>query len=368
LSSLSVAIAGASAQPTAYASINRVWTAGLRARGIDAHLAPNLAAIDRGYDVVIHHDYQDPFGELRRPPPDRARRFIAVRTWDFGPYPKRWAEVANESCDELWVHSGWVAEQAATGGVETARIHVVPHGVDAAVLAPEGPSFDFGPDATAGGEGRFVFLFVGAAVTRKGVDILLDAYGRAFTASDPVTLVIKDHGGDVFYRGVGLAGAIAAFSESNTAPDLLYIDDYLEAERLAALYRSCDAGVFPYRAEGFAMPILEAMACATPSIVPRFGACLDFCDDATSFPIPARRIKLSVLRTMQFNTLGFREEVAEVDFCEVDPSILAAEMRRVAALGPEALAETGAAAAAKARGFTWAATLDRIEARLRSGF
>jgi glycosyltransferase involved in cell wall biosynthesis len=367
LSALSVAIAGASERPTAYASINRIWTDGLRARGIDADLVPNIAALDRAYDVVIHHDYQDPFGELRRPAPERARRFVAVRTWDFGPYPKRWAEVADGECDELWVHSQWVARQAAAGGVDPSRIHVVPHGVDEVVLAPQGPRFDFGPDAPAGRAGRFVFLFVGAAVTRKGVDVLLDAYGKAFTDHEAVTLVIKDHGGDVFYRGVGLGDAIAAFGAREGAPDLVYLDAYLAADDLAALYRSCDAGVFPYRAEGFAMPILEAMACGTPSIVPRFGACLDFCDDGTAFPIAARRIKLPVLRNLQFNTLGFREEVTEVDFCEVDPAVLAAEMRRVAALDRTALATIGAAAAARARDFTWAATIDRIEARLVAG-
>jgi glycosyltransferase involved in cell wall biosynthesis len=232
-------------------------------------------------------------------------------------------------------------------------------------MNPQGPRFDFGPGTRAGDPDRFVFLFVGAAVARKGVDILLDAYGRAFTSSDPVTLVIKDHGGDVFYQGVGLGDAIAAFRSRPGAPELHYLDAYLEPARLAALYRSCHAGVFPYRAEGFALPILEAMACGTPVIAPRFGACLDFCDDQTAFLVPARRIRLPVARNLQFNTLGFREEVQEVDFCEVDPGVLATEMRRVAALGPRAR-EVGSAAAERARAFSWPATIERIRERLES--
>jgi glycosyltransferase involved in cell wall biosynthesis len=362
LTALRVAIVGQSERPTAYAAVNRVWARGLAARGLDVHLVPALASLDRGYDRVIHHDYSDHFATLRRP--DTAR-LIAVRTWDFGPYPRRFAEVVNGECDELWVHTRWVADQAAAGGIERSKTHVVPHGVDTEVMQPEGPRFDFEMGSRAGDPGRFVFLFVGAAVARKGVDVLLDAYGRAFTTDDPVTLVIKDHGGDVFYQGVRLAEAIAAFRARPGSPDLHYLDTYLEPDRLAALYRSCDAGVFPYRAEGFAMPILEAMACGTPAIAPRFGACLDFCDDDTAFLVKARRIRLPVLRNLQFNTLGFREEVDEVDFCEVDPAVLAAEMRGVASLGP-GVREVGAAAAARARDFSWAATIERIRERLES--
>ena len=362
MTSLRVAIVGESERPTAYAAVNRVWAEGLSRRGFDVRLLPSTAALDRRYDRVIHHDYSDHFAELRRPDTER---LIAVRTWDFGPYPRRFAEVVNGACDELWVHSRWTAGQAAAGGVEGSRTHVVPHGVDTGILTADGPRFDFGPGTRAGDADRFVFLFVGAAVARKGVDVLVDAFGRAFAASDPVTLVIKDHRGDVFYQGVGLADRIAAFRARPGAPDLHYLDAYLEPERLAALYRSCHAGVFPYRAEGFAMPILEAMACGTPAIAPRFGACLDFCDDDTAFLVPARRIRLPVARNLQFNTLGFREEVEEVDFCEVDAGVLAAEMRRVASLGSR-VREVGAAAAERARAFSWSATIERIRERLES--
>jgi glycosyltransferase involved in cell wall biosynthesis len=357
-----VAIVGRSQRPTAYASINRVWVEELRRRGVDARVVPSLAAVEPGDDRVIHHDYSDHFATLRRP---GAARLIAVRTWDFGPYPRRFADVVNGQCDELWVHTRWIADQAAAGGVDPGKTHVVPNGVDLELMRADGPRFQFERSARAADPARFRFLFVGAAIARKGVDILLDAYGRAFTANDPVTLVIKDHGGDLFYQGVRLTEEIARFAARPGAPDVHYLDVYLEPDQLAALYRSCDAGVFPYRAEGFAMPILEAMASGTPVIAPRFGACLDFCGDDTAFLVKARRIRLPVLRNLQFNTLGFREEVDAVDFCELDPALLAAEMRRVTMLGPK-LREVGVAAAERARAFSWPAIVERVRERLES--
>ena len=361
---LSVAVVGDAERPTAYTRVNRAWVDGLRAAGHDARLVPTLAHLDGASpDRVIHHDYAFDFAALVRPP---TRRLIAVRTWDFGPFPRRWAEVTGRVCDELWVHSRWTAEQAVASGIEASKVHVVPHGVDPEVLRVEGPPFRFEDRALDDDAGRFVFLFVGAAVARKGVDILLEAYGRAFDAADRVSLVVKDHTRDVFYQGIGLGERIAAFRARPAAPHLHYVDAYLDAPLLAALYRTCDAGVFPYRAEGFAMPILEAMACGTPSIVPRFGACLDFCDDGSAFFVPVRRIRLPVAKTLQFNTLGFREEVEEVDFCEVDPDVLAREMRRVAALPAAELERVGRAAAGRARAFTWQATIDRILERLNA--
>jgi glycosyltransferase involved in cell wall biosynthesis len=357
-----VAIVGAAERPSAYASINRIWRDGLARAGVDVRLVPSVAELgeDR-YDQVIHHDYREHFAGLARP---RTRRLIAVRTWDFGPFPPRWAQVVHDVCDELWVHSRWTAAQAAAGGIDAAKVRVVPHGVDPAVMTPDGPPFLTGERATDL-DGRFKFLFVGAAVPRKGVDVLLAAYGRAFDASDRVALVIKDHSGDVFYQGSTLRERIASFRETAGAPHLVSIDAYLDARDLAALYRACDAAVFPYRAEGFAMPVLESMACGTPPIVPRFGPCLDFCDDESAFFVPARRVRLPVVRNVQFNTLGFREDVEEVDFCEVDPDVLAREMRRVAELDRDRLERKAGAAAAGARRFSWDAAVARIAVLLR---
>ena len=233
-----------------------------------------------------------------------------MRTWDFGPLPRAWAARINARFAQYWAHSRWIAEQARAAGVGEERIRVVPHGVDPLVFRPDGDAYPLD------GRRRFAFLFVGGVCFRKGTDTLLKAYAEAFSANDDVALVIKDHSQDLFYREDTIRQRMADMARDPGAPALVHIDGFLSEADLAALYRACDVAVFPYRAEGFCMPILECMASGTPAIAPRFGACLDFCSDETSYLIPAQRIHVPVHRRFKV-ALGFSDDVDEVDFCEV---------------------------------------------------
>ena len=210
-------------------------------------------------------------------------------------------------------------------------------GIDPGVFNPDGPRYPVTSGKT------FRFLFVGGVSLRKGTDLLLDAYRKAFTRDDDVCLVLKDHSRDLFYRENHARDRIAELRADSVAPEVVHLDDFLPEPELAALYRSCDAAVFPYRAEGFCLPILEAMACGTPAIVPDFGACLDFCTADTSYLVKARRIRAPVARSFSV-ALGFEEVLSEVDFCEVPvdrlvqtlqavPQEAAAERRRKAEAG-----------------------------------
>jgi glycosyltransferase involved in cell wall biosynthesis len=188
------------------------------------------------------------------------------------------------------------------------------------VFTPDGPARALATDR------QFRFLFVGGVSLRKGTDLLLDAYAQAFSRQDDVCLVLKDHSGDLFYRENHARDRIARLRNDPDAPELIHLDDFLPEAELAALYRSCDVAVFPYRAEGFCLPILEAMASGTPSIAPDFGACLDFCSPGTSWLVKPRRIRAPVSRSFSV-ALGFTEVLSEVDFCELPVGRLAEALR-----------------------------------------
>jgi glycosyltransferase involved in cell wall biosynthesis len=338
--------------------VNAEWSARLAARGrfevVD--LPKPTSFSPRPVDVYVHHSYDDEFPTISVP--DEGK-LIAVRTWDFGPFPPSWVAKINDECDRLWVHSAWVKSQAIAGGVQARKVRVIPHGIDERVFTRRGPAY---PVPTTK---RFRFLFVGATILRKGIDILLTAYGEAFNREDDVCLIIKDRPGDLFYRGISFRDRIMERARDRRHPEIAYLYRDLSKEELAALYRAADVAVFPYRAEGFALPILEGMACGLPPIVPRFGASLDYCTSASSFQVTAKRINLPINENLAINTLGFTADVTEVDFSEIPVDELARAMRDAYELSPDRLRIKARRAADRAHGrFTWDHTLARIEREL----
>ena len=98
----------------------------------------------------------------------------AARPWDFGPYPRSWAEIVDRDYDELWVFTTWGRDCAVARRRTPERVRRVPLGVDTQVFQPEGPTHEMTHDAAK------TFLFVGATTDRKGIDILLRAFVAAF--------------------------------------------------------------------------------------------------------------------------------------------------------------------------------------------
>lgn len=294
--------------------------------------------------VWIRHQWPPKFDA----PP--GARWIVMQPWEFSTLRKDFVE-AFKNADEVWTPSTYARDAFVRSGLDFNKVQVVPNGIDPDLFTP------FGSKASLPTSKRFKLLFVGGTIFRKGIDVLLQAYAKAFTAADDVCLVIKDMGGASFYRGQTARATIEEFRQRPEAPEIVYIDRTMKEEEVAELYRACDVLVSPYRGEGFSLPTLEAMACGLPVIVTDGGATDDFVDDDNGWLIPAEPRSLG-------NRIDGHELTGEAFVLEPDVEVLAVLMNRAYDFPAEA-AQKGRVGSLRARTlWTWNRATLKLLSRL----
>ncbi len=176
-------------------------------------------------------------------------------------------------------------------GMQNARAIIVPSEFDAKVFRRHFPNvsvchqyvdehmFKNRAHYRADGSDDFSFLFVGSYGYRKGVDLLLDAFSRAFDNGERVNLTLHcftglEHGaiGDLVQRVRKLPSNISLNIANGT----------VSPAWMARYYNQHDCIVSFSRGEGWCMPLHEALLCEKPIIAPNstsMGECLP--DDGT---------------------------------------------------------------------------------------
>lgn len=323
-------------------------------------------------DVEVRHQWPP---DLR---PSRSGRLAVIQPWEFGAIPREWVEPLQTNVDEVWVPSAHVRDMYLAAGLDGDRVHVVPNGVDLERFTPDGPRLDLAatglapsvaarsgsaggaeaaPAAPASGGAEAAplrFLFVGGAIGRKGVDVLLLAWQQAFGARrrqpgcDDVQLVIKDFGSDGVYRGADRS-VVKALADVGA---IVHLDADLDDDEMAALFRACDVLVHPYRGEGFAMPVLEAMASGLAVIHTAGGPTDEFCPPEAGWRIRSERRAMPGGRVDEYETAG------EPWMLEPDVAHLAELLLAAAEAGADERARRGAIGRSAALRFGW----DRIAA------
>src|SRR5947209_7806502 len=299
--------------------------------------------LPRPADVEVRHQWPPDFS------PAASGRLAVIQPWEFGAVPRDWVEQIEENVDELWVPSAAVRAMYVGSGVDAERVHVIPNGYSPELFGPEGRALEM-PGAGVR------FLFVGGFVPRKGPDVLLDAYARAFAGREDVTLVVKDFGAAGVYRG-GDRSVLEAWVAEARLPRVVHLTDELSGADVAALYRACDVLVHPYRGEGFAMPVLEAMASGLPVIVTAGGPTDEFVPEAAAWRIASSRAHFPEERIDTLHTHG-RPWVLEPDRDHL------VALLREAAADADARGRKGAAGTRAARPLTWSAVGARYRARI----
>jgi glycosyltransferase involved in cell wall biosynthesis len=124
---------------------------------------------------------------------------------------------------------------------------------------------------------------VGKYEQRKGIDLTIEAFAQAYANQPDLELVIKsNYFTNHQEKYDALQGKISDLGLDNVT---LLWGEMTEAQ-LADLYRACDTFVLPTRAEGWGLPLIEAVAAGLPVITTRYSGHMEFLQHVTDSVLP----------------------------------------------------------------------------------
>lgn len=254
---------------------------GLRAAGFDpiAHdLRPLLSvgggrAVDAAFAQpggvwLMHVNAPEAIRALSALPADvwKGRYRIGYWAYELSRIPADWARAA-QAFDELWAPSRFVADAIKASGV-TKPIRIMPHPV----------GFEIAGAAPAPGE-PFTVLAMGdfaSSAERKNLAGAIAIYTRAFT--DPAAhqrMIIKTHSGASSPEAVRTIARLA-----ETRPDISVVDRAMPHADVMQLIGSAHVLLSPHRAEGYGLPLAEALLLGVPVLATGWSGNVDFMADA----------------------------------------------------------------------------------------
>ena len=268
---------------------------------------------------------------------------MALFFWEESLVPAATVETLCAGFDAVLAPSSFVARALVNSGMRRPVI-TLGHAPGLAGLEALG---------AAAKEGPFTFLHVSSAFPRKGIDALLAAWRIAFTADEPVRLVLK-----VFPNPHNeVAGQMDALHANGSMAPVDLIDADLTDTALHTLFAQADAMVLPTRGEGYNLVAAEAMAAGIPLITTAYGGHMDFCPPGSA-RLVARRIAASGSHLATPHSLWAEPDVAD----------LAAALREAFVAGRGGLVEqrrmAQAAIAAAADPAAWTSRLTAAAAAL----
>lgn len=194
--------------------------------------------------------------------------------WEESRFPQHWVDQFNEKLQGILVISEHVRKVLIDSGVRV-PVGVSSLGVDHWQRITSDPDYQLKVSG-------FRFLHVSSCFPRKGVEPMLEAFGRAFAGRDDVCLVIKTFANPHNQIHQWLEDVRGRF---DAYPAVHVIEQDLPDAQLKALYEQCQALVAPSCAEGFGLPLAEAMLSGLPVITTAWSGQLDFCNPDTAWMV-----------------------------------------------------------------------------------
>ncbi len=279
------------------ALLNRESARALEALGIEVALhstegygdfEPDSSYLDRNPDLKrmyknslqIEHKDADVLSRNLYPPrvDDMSSRVNMLHhyAWEESGFPADWVENFNKALDGMTTLSNHISKIMIDNGVTT-PLALSGCGVDHILRVKSEKAYKLPKSVKS-----FKFLHISSCFPRKGADILLKAYVDSFSGDDDVSLIIKtfQNPHNQIQKWIE-----EATQNMDNPPHIHLIIEDLPDSYIKSLYEQCDVLVAPSRAEGFGLPMAEAMLCDCAVITTSWGGQLDFCSDDTAWLI-----------------------------------------------------------------------------------
>jgi len=215
------------------------------------------------YDVNLilseanHYYFYDPYAGPK----------VAYTVWETTEYFKPFFEKLKEY-DQVWVPTKWQADITIKQGMDPSKVKVVPEGVDSSVFFPEDYKLK---------DDKFTFMVFGRWDNRKSTQEIIRAFKNVFGDNDKVQLFLSVE--DKF-NADGLGSTKNRLKHYNLeSPNIIPLE-FLKREEYVNLLKAGHVFLSCSRSEGWNLPLIEAMACGTPSIYSDCSGQLEFAQGA----------------------------------------------------------------------------------------
>ena len=211
-----------------------------------AHLVHYLPAAKT---MVTCHDL-DAFRSVLQPHEEH-------RSWPYRLMARRILEGLRKASHVACDSEATRASLVGLAGFDNGRVSVIPNGSDTGGYPHDDAAADVEAARMLGPRRGIELLHVGSTIPRKRIDVLLEVFAGVRRARGEVRLTRV--GGPftaeqrIRARELGLTGAI-------------HVLPFVDRATLAAVYRRSALALLPSDREGFGLPIVEALACATPVV------------------------------------------------------------------------------------------------------
>lgn len=174
--------------------------------------------------------------------------------------------------DIIFVASTWAKNILINNGISR-PIFVAPLAVDMEIF--------YDPIKIKVENQKYTFFHIGKWEKRKGQDFLIEAFSRAFSPKDDVTLALVPH--NPFLNEEETKYWINLVNSSPMRDNIKIFDRMPTQYNLAEFIFYGDCGIFMSRAEGWNNEIVECMAMNKPIITTNYSAHTEYCNKNNTY-------------------------------------------------------------------------------------